>query len=618
MHWFAGWVPDPGGHDVARVPTPAGAHSLWPGGGPQVWAVGDWEPWEARSIEAGDLQVVVFGACLATEIELAAAAAAIRRTGDYAALTRLPGNGVYVVGEAGQVTVVVDLAGLYPVFHTRWAGGMVFASSPLPIAELLGAGPDACWLAAQVFCPEIPEVSGTGSAFTRIARTRPGHVLTLSHHGAAEEPIPLRLGGTSLTDGAETLKAALVSAIERRATLGPAVTADLSGGLDSSSLAHLAARHLPAGLSAITYADAVSVNTDDLAYARRCAEADPRLHQVLIPGDDRCLPFTDLLAAPLLDEPTQDTLHATRTRARLAPAAQHRSIHLSGDGGDAVLTGPLTYLADLVRAGRVRDLIREASTWARLRNRPAHTLLRAALRLARSDYANAIHRAARQVRGGGVPAQRGVEDHLTWCAISRASAWATARARRELASRLDQAAETVGGLGWCSTGDGSALRDIQAGGASARTFNDLARIEGVTVHVPFLDNQVIAACTAVSVADRTTTRTPKPLLAAALGGLVPDFVLRRRTKGDYTAASYAGLQQAAPVLRDMLTDPILADLGLIEPGPARAALDDAIGGRAFPLAALGDVLAAEQWLRLLTNRPQPAFWTPTASARGTR
>jgi asparagine synthase (glutamine-hydrolysing) len=127
------------------------------------------------------------------------------------------------------------------------------------------------------------------------------------------------------------------------------------------------------------------------------------------------------------------------------------------------------------------------------------------------------------------------------------------------------------------------------------------------VHVPFLDNQVVAACMSVPVADRTTAAHAKPLLAAALDGLVPARLLARPTKGDYTACLYAGLQQAAPHLRELLTDPLLAELGLIEADTLRVGLDQATSGLAFPVAALGDVIATEQWLRALRH-PRPRLW----------
>ncbi|MGH3852542.1 MAG: hypothetical protein ACRDR6_03400 [Pseudonocardiaceae bacterium] len=73
----------------------------------------------------------------------------------------------------------------------------------------------------------------------------------------------------------------------------------------------------------------------------------------------------------------------------------------------------------------------------------------------------------------------------------------------------------------------------------------------------------------VPVADRTTAAHAKPLLTVALDGLVPARLLGRPTKGDYTACLYAGLQQAAPHLRELLTDPLLAEVGVPGRSPWR-------------------------------------------------
>lgn len=178
-------------------------------------------------------------------------------------------------------------------------------------------------------------------------------------------------------------------------------------------------------------------------------------------GDQTTLPFLELDQVPLLDEPSQDALLFARTRARLAPAAARSSaIHLSGDGGDVVLVGTLTYLAGLARSGRMLDLVREATTWARLRHRPAHTLLRKAIRLACTGYPAAIRNVARQLRNGTPPKWQGTERHLAWCAASPSATWATAEARRSLADRLEAAAETVREQRWQAGADGAGLRDM--------------------------------------------------------------------------------------------------------------------------------------------------------------
>ncbi|MGH3866803.1 MAG: asparagine synthase-related protein [Pseudonocardiaceae bacterium] len=362
MRWFASWHPASTG--AGRPPVPAGARQVWPGG-PPLWVAGQWDRWEVRTCHFSGFHLAAFGACLATDTELAAAATAARRSGNYTVLAELAGNHVTVVHDEYGVTVVTDLAGLHPVFYTPWTGGTLFASSPLPLADLTRAGLDLEWLAAMLLCPDVPQANVDRSAFAGIRRTRPGHVLTVGPDGLRQRPIPLPLGDATFKEGAQALRSALVTAVQRRAGLGQTMTADLSGGLDSSTLAVLAAGYLPAGLPAITYADPVADNADDLAYAQLCADDEPRLNQIIVTGDQTTLPFLDLDQVPLLDEPSQDTLLFTRTWARLAPAAACGSaIHLSGDGGDAVLVGSLTYLAGLARSGRMRDVVREAATSA--------------------------------------------------------------------------------------------------------------------------------------------------------------------------------------------------------------------------------------------------------------
>ena len=142
-----------------------------------------------------------------------------------------------------------------------------------------------------------------------------------------------------------------------------------------------------------------------------------------------------------------------------------------------------------------------------------------------------------------------------------------------------------------------ALRTIRRHADLTRQTQRLASTWGVTMHAPFLDDAVVTACTRVPVIERTSVTTAKPLLGVALSGLVPAQVLERRSKGDYSASEYAGLRAAGPYLRRVMAAPHLADLGLIEPSRVQPVLDAAIAGVVSPLGALGDLIAAELWLR---------------------
>ncbi|MFG2113725.1 asparagine synthase-related protein [Streptomyces sp. NPDC048718] len=119
---------------------------------------------------------------------------------------------------------------------------------------------------------------------------------------------------------------------ERVRAAGTAVGADLSGGLDSSSAAILAAE--VGDVHAVTYADRYT-STEDETLAARLAEHAGLLHTVTFGGDGE-LPFSFPPGQPTGDEPTLDAAVYAMDRAYLKPVAG-LPLHLTGHGGDVVL-----------------------------------------------------------------------------------------------------------------------------------------------------------------------------------------------------------------------------------------------------------------------------------------
>jgi asparagine synthase (glutamine-hydrolysing) len=586
--------------------SPAGGRPLW-NGPTWLWTVGDWAAHEVRTVLHRDRRMALFGSCLATPGELSARLARPARSAslaEFGELAELPGSFLAVIATAAGVTVVTDLAGLHPVFVTSVDDQRWFASSPLPLAALrhgsIGRGA-VCTktLATRLFCPELPGPSVGAGVFRDVARMGGGHALTLTASRATVSRLPLP-GPASFADGAEALRVALVGAVERRTANAVVPSVDLSGGLDSSTLAVLAAR-AGARPVAVTYADQFAENDDDLRCARNIASCVPRLRHAVVHGDAGCLPFSGLDVVPMTDEPSLDMLIAARTRRRLEPAIKAGSdLHLGGDGGDVVLAPDLTYLADLARDGDDRRLRREAIAWARLRQRPGRNMVRAAQRLGRTSWPTAVRRLADQLsrpvgEGYDVPE---LEQRLAWVRLSTTADWGTHRSRQLVAERLR--ADDLDGSD-LSLGDSIAAtwRSVRWHGGLTREFGQVARAAGVAVQTPFLDNQVVRACLAVPPAGRISPGRPKPLLAAAVGDLLPSGLVQRRTKGDYTASEYHGLRANAAVIRELLRRPLLAELDLLAADGPRAALEAAVAGRRAPLAALSSVIATEVWLRRL-------------------
>jgi asparagine synthase (glutamine-hydrolysing) len=610
---YVGWI----GPTSQPPVVPAERIPVWNPPRP-LWTVGDWGPHEARVVTERGTRAAFLGACLATNDELHLALRTATEQSRLDVLQGLPGSYAVVADDGHSVHVLTDRAGLHPVFHTPLGEGTAFASDALILAALdnrnLGEGVNPATVAAGLFLPDLADPSGHASAFRGVERTGPAHSLTV--HPQRQNQARRYLGTTepaSMDEASSRLRDALLTAVGRRVRDARKTSTDLSGGLDSSTLAVLAvqAGGLPV---AVTYADPYASNDEDVHYAQRIAGTEARMHHVVIAGGRTTLPFTEMGSTPVADEPSVDAVIIARTRHRLAPAlAHHSQCHVTGDGGDVVLTAPgLTYLADLARTRHRRKLRHEATGWARLRHHPARNVRRAAIELARTSWPETLCQLAGDLADEQLSstARQGLTGHLAWAALSPAAAWGTLRTRRELVSQLYAAAAEPPYGARPDSADGVAQRAICWHGRATRGFVQIARSLGTPVHAPFLDNQVVDACLSVAATDRTTVDHAKPLLAAAVGDLMPPGLLARRTKGDYTACEYHGLRANADTLRAMLAHPLMADLGILNPDGPREALRLGLAGGAAPMGALGAVVATETWLRTVDALDPSGWWEP--------
>jgi asparagine synthase (glutamine-hydrolysing) len=496
------------------------------------------------------------------------------------------GNSHVVWVDARQAFVTGDIAGTRLVFHTVHDGTTHFSSSSQVLADLLGTDVDLGWLALRLSWPDVVPLSKR-SAYEGVAAVPPSSMLVLrpgEPPTTVDRPQPspdrsLSLGGARLYDALR---------VEVHAPLSGSVTADLSGGLDSSSVAALAARAVP--LTGLTL-DAGQAGNEDLAHASRTAAALPAVRHEVRQIPDAVLPYTGLDLIPHTDEPWSDAVLYARTRwwhQQLRNLGS--SVHLTGDGGDAVLSGSLAYLADISR--NMPRLVREARAWAQLRTSAPLPVIVAAARLAGTSEQSALRRGTRELRSR--PAlRRGAAGRLRWFGAPDA-AWLTFEGRG-VAAECVPVPDDPGDRK--PIGDRIARTTVFAFGRDHRIDLEIAETHGLRQIAPFVTDAVVRACLSVPVRERTSAFAVKPLLRAALDKHVPAAVLDRSTKGDYTALHYAGLARNAGDLRSLLAGSHLVDSGLLDDRHAWSVLSRAVHGADVPLAALNDVIATEVWLR---------------------
>ncbi|MGI5505720.1 asparagine synthase-related protein [Lentzea sp. CA-135723] len=525
----------------------------------------------------------VFGQCLAEDSVLARAL----ETGDHHSVTNQIGCYSAILRRPGETTLFADPVGQFPLYYDRSGR---FAAQ----AGDLGTELDRVYLATRLACLDGAGLFENRSFVEGVRRVRPGHALEIRDGVPAERPhAPLRVDPSLTTaDAARMLRDALVAAVRARAGSARRLTADFSGGLDSTSLAYLALDDV-GELPVFTHYHRDSPITDDLDRVRSYVASERRFAPVEIALPDDSLPYQDLVS--LGEEPHPASIACGPARFRFAAAAGlGAGVHLMGDGGDAVLWAPGAYFIDLARRGDLTTLWRHCFAWARLRHRSPLTVFRRAVVMAGLGRRRALLRLADTLERGrpaGDPAWE-VSVIARWD-VPQVD-WLAPSARESLAAQARSVAAQESDV---DAGESVVLSQLRSHGLTQRVHREVGELAGIDVHAPFLDTAVVRAAIAVPAFRRADPAVAKPLLRKALDGLVPDRVLARETKGDYTREAYAGLRRAAPVLRKYLNDSAAAELELIDPVPVRAALEDAVNGRRVPWGALNQVLAVEVWLR---------------------
>ncbi|MFV2198216.1 albusnodin/ikarugamycin family macrolactam cyclase, partial [Nocardiopsis sp. LOL_012] len=482
-----------------------------------------------------------------------------------------------------------------------------WATRARPLAQATGAVLDREALAAHLAVPLVEELRSPRSLWRGVCQAPPGHTLYLTHQRAATTA-PAPLSGLEPAEIAQRLRTALTDAVALRTPDSAHVSADLSGGMDSTTITLLAARHTP--VFATTYTAPDLGNHTDVHHARTAAATSRAITHYLARGDHTTWPYTDLHQQIPTDAPALDLRAWARHRAYLTPAAEHGStVHLTGNGGDNVLsTGP-AHLADLLAHGHHRRAWTQTLAHARLWRIPVHRLARAVLRLARTRYPDALTNLADHLQHRTRPPR--LERTLTWAAPTALAAWLTPAARQSLAHQTHQAAAAADQEHQdLLPGQWADHRGLRYYAAGHTTFCDLAHHDiGLDINAPFLDNTVVRATLAAPSWTRADAYRFKPRLREAMHGLLPPQVGERDSKDSFTTHAYQGLRRNAPAIEDLLATSQLAEAGLVDTAPALAALERAADGRPAPLGALAHLITTEMWARSLHEAP--SWWADT-------
>ena len=481
-----------------------------------------------------------------------------------------------------------DPFGIKPLYYRVDGDGLAFASElrALPRGEI-----DFDALEAFLAFNSIP---GPLSIFRDVRKLPPGHLLVWedgrAHVSRFARPTPVQsadLRRDEEDELAEELRARLRDSVRAHLIADVPVGVLLSGGVDSSVLAALAAQESSDAVHTFSIGFAER-SFDELDDARTVATRYGTRHEELVLQPDAALLLPALAEA--FDEPFADS-SALPTYLVSQLAAAHVKVALSGEGGDELFGGYYTYAADLLalRFGGLAPIAR-----------PLVERLPSSSRKASFDY-----KAKRFVRGAGLPP---LERHHAWKEIFSPEARAELTSQRPSFDPVDlmraRFAETEGAELLAR------LQDVDLG---FYLVDDLlvktdraSMAHSLEARVPYLDPLVAGLAQALPTRLKVSGLRKKRLLRKAAEPLLPRRIVYGRKRGFSIPAAAWLRGELEPFARDVLSDETLRRQAFFRPEPVSRLLDRHVAGKEDLSRQLWGVLAFTLWYeRHVERTPGP-------------
>jgi asparagine synthase (glutamine-hydrolysing) len=384
----------------------------------------------------------------------------------------------------------------------------------------------------------------------------------------------------------EHFRAVFGEAVCRRLRSDSPILAELSGGMDSSSIVCMADTIIARGaaetprLDTISYYDDSEPNWNERPYFTKVEERRGRTGTHIDVSSQELLKFafdSDQFAAT--PGSRSGRLSETGRQITTCMASQGNRVVLSGIGGDEFTGGvptPTPELADLLARGHFRTLAHQLKVWALNKRKPWFYLLFDAAR-------------------GFFPAGLvGVPKH------KRPAAWldlAYVKRNRAALTGYDARTKLFGPLPSLQ-GDVSTLDVLRRQLACTDMSADLPREK----RYPFLDRGLLEFVSAIPPEQLVRPGQRRSLMRRALIGIVPDELLNRKRKAFVNRGPRVGIAAEWPHLLELGQHMLMRSLGIVDSAIFTEALQKMRQGADVPVIPLMRTVGIELWLRNLTTR----------------
>jgi asparagine synthase (glutamine-hydrolysing) len=444
-----------------------------------------------------------------------------RQVGDSVA-EQLNGIFAFVIWDAERRRAILarDRLGIKPLYYAD-LGDMLLFGSELKALLASGRVPTDLDLEAVDLFLSLGFVPGPRTLLRAVKKLLPGHRLVVDPPNVRIEqywtyPDHAAVLHRSQDEWQEEFSALLDDAVRSQLMSDVPLGAMLSGGLDSSVVVALMARHMSAPVKTFSVGFSGAYD-NELNVAKEVARALGTEHHELELSLDDPVNLEALIWS--LDEPIAD-LSAVGFSALAALTAEHVTVALSGQGADELLAG--------------YDRYRQIQLGDRLTSIP--------LPLRRAAAVALRHGPARLRRGAAVAA---APDPIA-AGISARSEWDESRrlkmARGELrsvsphllqdaiAARLDGRASDGVERALVLDGQLSLVDDM------LHYFDRTSMAYSLEVRVPYLDHRLVELCSKMPTNLKLRRGATKWLLRSAARGLAPDIVIDRPKVGFFSGA----------------------------------------------------------------------------------
>ena len=506
--------------------------------------------------------------------------------------------GLAVWDESTRTLVLArDRLGIKPLYYSVLPDQIVFASELKALLEhpALDRTLDVTSLSQYLAHEYVP----APRAILKSVRKLPaGHWLMYREGHVKVEPYwDVKFGGLPRVveaEAVERLRAALDLSVRQHLVSDVPLGVFLSGGIDSSAVAALAARHVSGRLQTFSIGFE-EPSFDESTYARRVAGALGTEHheEILSPraAMDLVAGLPDLLDEPLGDASLLPTFLLSRFARRSVTVA------LSGDGGDEVFAGYPTYQAHrLARVyARVPRFIREGIV------RPAVERLPVSMGDLSLDF-----RLKRFTEG--MPFDP-VERHAVWLGsftpeeqrgLFTPEALDQMEAPPSYAAFHGLAAHTAG----ASDLERMLYLDLKGYlGEGVLTKVDRASMAcSLEVRVPMLDRRVVELAASLPPHLKLRGLTTKYVLKRALEGVLPRDILHRKKKGFGIPVARWFRGELRGLLHDACSPDVIRRGGLFRPEVVERLMSEHEQGSRDHRKKLYTLLAYQLW----ASRYRPA------------